>query len=600
MAKSFISFTEASKPAQDLALARADFLNLLNEYIATWQPEIGRTRAIYRFLKLFNNGRIGEEIRQRLHLKSVKKRTFYYWRRRFKSKGLSGLLPQYSNGGCKIPSKVMEAIDRDVWENHLCRYQDVYEDLQVLFNKVDIPHYSTIRRYVKKYKAENWAALVLKHEGPKGLRDRGMAIAVGRKDANLTRPNQRWEIDTTIADLFTHREVADVVLITSDGKRCKIIGVIDVYPRMPKFYLVDKETGLIVSQVLRDRFLVWGLPDLVVIDNGGPYRNSRVLNFLKSANVNCEICIPGHPEQKPFIERVFRTVSEKLLRRLIGYSGNLLLKTRPSEIKIKYTQEKAQEIIDRYFDNVYAETVHRSTGQRPRERMRPSGFVPKTIDERELDILLMEECERKIHQGHITYQGGKYYHPRLPEGQKVRIKINDFDASEILVFIDRKFLCKAEDLTRKGKTPKEILDAKKERNRELRTRIKANEALIDKHKPRDASILTLIEHHEKLKPLELPKKADVIDFPELANIEYTRPETEEQNSKGSENKSEHEQPLIRNKREKYLEVRRRERAGGKLDDADLAFLGEFLISNEYRMIGTVLEDQLKKEAANEG
>ena len=41
-------------------------------------------------------------------------------------------------------------------------------------------------------------------------------------------------------------------------------------------------------------------------------------------------------------------------------------------------------------------------------------------------------------------------------------------------------------------------------------------------------------------------------------------------------------------------------AGEKLDDADSAFLEEFLISNEYRMIGKTLEDRLKKEAANEG
>jgi len=595
-------FSEAPKWNQDLALVKADFLNLANEFITIHQAETGRTRALNRFLKLFNSGQIDEEIRQRLRRKNVKKKTFYNWRRRFRNKGLSGLLDQYSNGGCKIPSKVREAIERNVWENHLCRYQDVYEDLYVLFNKDDIPHYSSVRRYVKKYKADNWAALVLKHEGPKGLRDRGMAIALGRKDANLTRPNQRWEIDTTIADIFTHREVEGIVLVTSEGKRCKIIGVIDVYSRMPKFYFVDKETGSVVSQVLRDRFLVWGLPDLVVIDNGGPYKNSQVLNFLESVNVNCDICIAGHPEQKPFIERLFRTASEKVFRRLTGYSGNLLLKTRPSEIKIKYTQEKAQKIIDRYFDNVYAETVHRSTGQRPRERMRPPGFFPKTIEERELDILLMEEYQRKVHQGHITYEGGKYYHPRLPEGQKVRIKINDFDASEILVFIDRKFLCKAEDLTRKGKTPKEILDAKKERNRELRTRIKAHEALIDKHKPKDANILALIDHHEKLKPLELPRKTDVLEFPELANIDYTRPETEGQDSKrsGKDIDKKQEQQLIRNKQEKYLDVKRRQRTGEILDDFDKEFLDEFLESNEYRMIGAFLEEKLKGEVANEG
>lgn len=601
MVKSLISFTEASRENQDLALTKADFLNLANEYIAVHQVEIGVTRALNRFLKMFNSGHIDEKIRQRLRRRSVKKKTFYNWRRCFRKDGLSGLLEQYGNGGCKISLKVREAIERKIWENHLCRYQDIFEDLHVEFNKEDIPHYSSIRRYAKKYRSDNWAALVLKHEGAKGLRDRNMEVALGRKDANLTRPNERWEIDTTITDLFTHREVEGVVLITSDGKRCKIIGIIDVFSRSLKFYLVDKETGLIVSQVVRDRILAWGIPNVIVIDNGGPYRNNRVLNFLRSIGVTCHICIPGNPVEKPYVERSFRILSEKVFRRLTGYSGSSV-QTRPNEIKIKYTMNEAQEIIDRYFTNVYAETIHRSTGQRPRERMRPPGFVPKTIPERELDILLMEEYERKVHQGHITYQGGKYFHSKLPEDQTVKIRVNDFDASELLVFVNRKFLCIAEDLTRKGKTPLEILGAKKERNRELRTRIKAHEALINKHKPKDANILALIDHHEKLKPLELPRKADVIEFPKLANIEYTRPETEGRDSKESENKSDKKQdrPLIRNKREKYLDVRRKQRTGEILDDFDKGFVEEFLKSNEYRMIGTLLEEQLKKEAANEG
>ncbi|MCK4816462.1 hypothetical protein KA005_11900, partial [bacterium] len=61
-----------------------------------------------------------------------------------------------------------------------------------------------------------------------------------------------------------------------------------------------------------------------------------------------------------------------------------------------------------------------------------------------------------------------------------------------------------------------------------------------------------------------------------------------------------EQRLIKNKREKYLDVRRRQRTGEILDDLDKGFLEGFLKSNEYRMAGTLLEEQLKEEAINEG
>lgn len=598
--KLLVPFTNAKEWNQDFALAKADFLNLAYEFIKSHRVGSGAAITIKQFLKTFNRGHIGQEIREKLRKETITKKTFYNWRRRFNNNGLSGLLEKYGNGGCRIAPEIKEAMERNVWENHLCRYQDVFEDLQVLFSKNDLPSYSTIRRFVKEYKAKNWAPLVRKHEGPKGLRDRNMEVALGRKDEHLTQPNQKWEIDTTIADLFTGRKVKDVVLKTRDGKRCKIIGVEDVFSRSLKFYMVDEETGLVVGQIIRDRIMAWGVPKKIVIDNGRPYKNRRVLHFLRSLGVICHICIPGNPVEKPYIERAFRTLSEKLFRRLIGYSGNSI-QTRPNEIEIGYTVNEVQEIIDKYVVNVYAETIHRSTGQRPRERMRPPGFIPKTIDERELDILLMSEYERKVRQGHITYQGGKYFHSKLPEDQKVKIRVNDFDASELLIFVNREFLCVAEDLTRKGKTPREILDAKKERDKELRTRIKAHEVLINKQKPKDANILALIDHHEKIKPLELPKKAEILEFPELKDIHYTRPETG-QDSKESEKDTDRkqEQRLIKNKREKYLDVRRRQRTGEILDDFDKGFLEEFLKSNEYRMAGTLLEEQLKEEAINEG
>jgi len=599
--RSSVRFTQAPEWNQEIALSRVDLLEKGEEFVKIHKAEIGVTKSRKRFLRLYNEGKICQDIKEKLRGRKIKLRTYYRLLKDFTSFGLDGLLEKYNNGGCRIAPEIREAIERMIWENHLCRYQDIHEDLQVLFPKSDLYSYSTIRKYAKGYKAKNWAALVFKHEGQKGLRDRNMELALGRKDEDLTEPNQRWEIDTTITDLFTHPKIIDVVLITKDGKRCKTIGTMDVFSRLPKFYLVEEEKSLIVGRIIRDRIRVWGKPDEIIIDNGRPYLNNRVLNFLRSIGVTCHICIPGNPVEKPHIERAFRTLSEKLLRRLCGYSGNSV-QTKPNEIEIKHTMEEAQEIIDRYFTNVYAETIHRSTGQRPRERLRLPGFIPKTIPERELDILLMEEYERKVRQGHITYQGGKYFHPKLPEGQTVKVRVNDFAASELLVFVDRKFLCVAEDLSRKGKTPKEIQDAKKERNRELKTRIRAHEALINKQKPKDANILSLIDYHEEIKPIELPKKAEVLEFPELKNIHYTRPEIEEQDSKEPQQDigNKQEQRLIRNKREKYLDVRRRQRTGEVLDSFDKRFLEEFLTSNEYRMIGTHLEEQLKMEMANEG
>lgn len=594
--KSLVPFNETPEWNQDIALARAEFLKQVDKYVDIHSKDLGKTKSLERFLKIYNKGRICQDLRKKLKRKRVRRSTYYDWLRRFKQHGLSGLLKKYNNGGCRITPEVQGEIKRIIWENHLCRYQDIYEDLQVIFSEEKSPSYSSIRRFAKSYRERHWAELVLKHEGKKGLRDRNMLPAIGRMDESLTRPNQRWEVDTTIADLFTGRKIKDVVLKTKDGKRCKVIGVIDVFSRMLKFYLTEKESSLIIGTVIKDRILVWGVPIEIVIDNGKPYKNHRLKQFLRGIGISAHFCTPGSPEEKPFIERAFRTLSEKLFRRLLGYSGNRV-ETRPNEIEIKYTKAEAQQIIDDYVINVYAEAIHGSTGQRPRERMRPLLYTPITINERELDILLMEQHERKVRQGHIAYLGGKYFHPKLPEGQKVIIRVNDFDASELLVFVDNKYLCTAEDLKRKGKTPEEILEAKKERNRELRTRINAHEALINKSEPKDHRILALIEHHKKNKPIELPQKAEVIGFPELKNISYSSPGVQEAKTEGSDthDSKELEGGLIRNRQEMYLKIQRKQKAGKPLDDSDRSFLEEYLESNEYRMIGSYLERQLQAE-----
>ena len=594
--KTLIPFSEAPEWNQKIALAKEEFLEQTEKYVELHSSEIGFTKALKRFLQIYSKGRVCNEIRKSLRKKRVRMSTYYNWLNLYKKFGISGLLEKYNNGGCRIDCKVRKEAKRLVWENHLCRYQDIYEDLQILFDKEKIPSYSTIRRFARSYREKYWAELVLKHEGKKGLRDRGLEVALGRKDENLTRPNQVWEIDTTIADLFTNRKVRDVVLKMVDGKRCKIIGVEDVFSRMLKFYLTEKETGLVVGALIKDRILTWGIPDKIIIDNGKPYKNRRILQFLKSMGISVYICTPGSPEEKPHIERAFRTLTEKVFRRLLGYSGNCI-QTRPNEIEIKYTMYELQKILDDYIDCVYAETVHSSTGQRPRERMHPPGFTPKTLDERELDILLMEQHKRIVRQGHIKYQGGKYFHSKLPEGRKVIIKVNDFDASELLVFIDRKYICTAENLKLKGRTPGEIIEAKKERNRELRIRIKAHESLINKNLPKDHRIHTLIENKKKSKPIELPKKADVLELPGLKNISYTNPFVQKAALKDHKGpvSLEPETELIKSNQEMYLKIQKKKRAGKLLDDFDRDFLQKFMESREYRMVGSYLEQQLQAE-----
>lgn len=594
------TFNEAAEWNQELALAKQDVLKCCDDFLAA-HPQLGKVKGTQRFVELFNNGMIHQDLKNRVKDGRISKYKLRNWGNDFEEHGLGGLLYGWNNGGCRIDPEVREKIEWLVWKNHLCRFMDVYEDLELSVNKDKRPSYSTVRNYVMKYKADNWAALVKHHEGKKGLRDRNMEVVLGRADENIVRPNQRWEIDTTVADIFTGRGIQDTLIKTSDGKRCKIIGVIDVFSRSARFYLVAIENGLAVALAIKDRILAWGLPEEVVIDNGKPFKNRRVLDGLRSLGIAVHICIPGNPVEKPHIERVFRTLTEKLFRRLPGYSGNSV-QNRPNVIEIKYTKAELQEIMDGYIGNIYCETVHSSTGQRPRERMSPPGFTPKTVKEEDLDVLLMERFSRIVRRGAIDFAGGKYFHPQLPEGRQVMVRPNDFEGSELLIFVDNRYLCTAVDYSRGNTTRQETKEAKRARNNELKTRFKANKALLTKHEGTPEGVLDQIDHYEQRKPAELPKKAKVLDFPEVKGAVYTRHRAEKQDSERIHGVEQEEEAvtLIRNKQEMYMDIKRRQGAGKALDDFDNNFLEEFEDSTEYRMIGSYLDRQLKEDAANAG
>jgi putative transposase len=592
--KSTIPFLEAQAWQRENAEAKAEFLDFAKDYIGKNKAEFGKNKALKRFLSAFKRGLLGGDLKNRLRKKAVSKTTYYRWLAAFEKANLSGLIEHYNNGGSRIPSQMREEIEKIVWENHLCRHKDVLDDLGVVFGQKNISSYSTVRRFVEAYKKEHWPELVLKHEGQKGLRDRNMLPAIGQMDGNITRPNQRWELDTTIGDLFAKSETGCGLFVMKDGRRCKLVGVIDVFSRNVKYFFTERETALAVGEIIRLMIILWGLPEEIVIDNGKPFKNRRILNFLRALGISIHICLPGNPTEKPFIERSFGVLTDGLFRRLCGYSGNSI-QNRPGEIEIKYSLHEAQQLVNDFVENVYTENVHRATRQRPRERMAPPDFLPKTVNPRELDILLMEEHERTVSQGCIRYLGGKYFHPLLPEAQKIKFRASDFDAGEIIVFHGRKFLCIAEDYVRKGKTPQEIIEAKKERSRELRTRVKAHEALQNNHQEKDYRIRARIEKGKQDKPAELPKKADVLSFPSLQNIPLTAPTPIEAMSEMQfdEPAAEPKRRLILTRQERYLNIMSRKQRGEILDEQDIEWLGEFMQSNEFRLIGERLNQKLK-------
>lgn len=71
--------------------------------------------------------------------------------------------------------------------------------------------------------------------------------------------------------------------------------------------------GAAVCLLVAAAILKWGVPEHIRTDCGKEYLSRRVQRFLANLDVDTEDlrCSPGHPEQKPFVERFNRTFQHR-------------------------------------------------------------------------------------------------------------------------------------------------------------------------------------------------------------------------------------------------------------------------------------------------
>jgi transposase InsO family protein len=448
-----------------------------------------------------------------------------------------------------------------IWERWPRAASHIYTFLKHKFGTV--PHYRTVLRFIRRYEREHREALLYRFK-PKEWRHE-MMPSLGDAAASAQAPNDVWEADTTPADL-----------ICADGRRRKIIALVDVYSRRAICRLVEREDAAAVVATLRAAILTWGLPKVLKMDNGMVYHKSKhVLRVCAELGIETPRLPVRAPETKPHVERFFRTLSEGLFAELTGYTGNCLA-NRPEVVIPNLQPEQLQALIDRWVEAVHHETVHSMTGQRPRERAQVLGQVIRRVDERELDLLLMREEERVVRQAVVTYQGHRYYHPALVNGERVTLKIDEADAGRVIVFSRGRFLCVAENPVAKGLSVEEIVQAKRCHLRAIKQKVTAQLELA-KPGPVDGRIRELLRAREEAQPLSLPQRAEVIRLDRYAEAARTaEPEKEPQTSE-----DDREGLLFESEADRYKWLIERRVRGEALSEADLTFMRGFETTDLY-------------------
>lgn len=406
----------------------------------------------------------------------------------------------------------------------------VHDGLKTRFGESKIPTMRAVQRWLAGWKARN-EQLFSAVKNPDAWRNKYMAA--GGDAANVTRLNERWEMDSTPGDV-----------LLSDGKRHTIVGCIDVFSRRLTLHVSRSSSSAAVAATMRKALLAWGVPDdELKTDNGTDYVSRHITQLCLGLEIRHTLCAPFSPWQKPFIERALGTFSHDLLELMHGFVGHSVAERKDIEARRSFAQrlmrqgeeplelrmspEELQEFCDRWAEDVYGRKPHPGLGRKSPWQVAAEWPHPvrRITDERALDVLLLPapggDGLRRVTKKGIRLDGGLYDHPALGgmEGRDVLVKLDEADVGAIYVFdLDGPFLCRALCPEIAGVSRRDVAIARKRRQQVVMAEGKAmlREAARNANVKDIAQEILADARAEAAKVQALPRRAEAWETPALA------------------------------------------------------------------------------------
>lgn len=456
--KALSTFAGLPEPRKRRAEARALIARLCDEFLAT--SGLPRRRGTELFATDYNSARVAVPDWTRETVPSLCAGSIRNWQKALDREGLARLAGNQGRhrlGTGKIdgnPALAEFALGMLKTYPHT-HATHLLEAMRARFGEDCLPTLRAVQRWLSGWKIKN-AQLFTAVKNPDAWRNRYMAA--GGDALQVTRLNERWEMDSTPGDL-----------LLSDGARHTIVGCIDVYSRRLILHVSRSSSSAAVASTLRKALLAWGVPDdEVKTDNGSDYVSRHMTGLFLGLGLRHTLCAPFQPQQKPFIERALGTFSHALMEYLPGYVGHSVAERKDIEarrsfaqrlmrqgadpLELRMTPEELQEFCDRWTEDVYGRKPHpglagKSPWQVAAEWPHP---VRRIEDERALDVLLLPapggEGLRRVTKKGIRLEGALYDHSLLGgmEGRDVLVRLDEADVGAIYVFdLDGPFVCRA-------------------------------------------------------------------------------------------------------------------------------------------------------------
>lgn len=370
--------------------------------------------------------------------------SFYRWKSTLKSFGVARLAGAYGRpkGHALAPELQQYAQSLIVSFPHISAVH-LYTALRGRFPQ-HVPSRRTVERWLAAWRTQN-AEVHTALANPDQWKNQYMS-AFGSVADGVTRLNQRWEIDSSPADLML-----------VDGRH-HLIAVIDVASRRGRLLVSRTSHAAAIAHVLRQCIHDWGVPEIVKTDNGTDYTSRHLQRVFASLGIEQQCSNKFSPWEKPHIERFFRSFSHDLLELLPGFVGHNVaeaaairsraafaerLYQKNDSIEIKMTSAELQTFCDRWLSSVYEQRPHNGlSGLSPFQWITQYRGEPvrRIESERALDVLLSPapggDGFRNVTKKGLSIDRYTYIAPELGNyiGQRVRVLHDPEEMGRVYVF----------------------------------------------------------------------------------------------------------------------------------------------------------------------
>lgn len=388
----------------------------------------------------------------------------------------------------------------------------VMELLAVRFD--ELPSLRSLKRYMLRIEQEHKVLLAAERDPDKFKSQ--YRPALGRMDATVSYAHEMWEIDTTKADVMC-----------TDGRKA-ILGIIDRWSRRTRFLVVESESAQSVRHMLVTTMLAWGvMPAVLKVDNGSGFINASIIASLDAVGIKLDACLPGHPEDKPHVERVFGTFNRERASMLKGFLGHNVAQAQQLRARAKKQKGRAvieaaidsaelQRILDAWVDGTYHQRRHSMLGMPPMEKWQRSPTAARAAPSEGLLKIAFSAVigTSKVTKRGVRWKNGRYWADALIPlmGKQVMLRWDEGDYGALFIFDEAgNYVDTAINVLREGFSQRAMaLAARREMTKfmsQQREELRQKKAAFSVEKAMDAVLRDEAERAGKLTHFPRPTEA---------------------------------------------------------------------------------------------